>query len=1048
MSAIFRSMWRAAIPVLVGLCSTLPLRAQQYDLRNYSLEQGLASASVNAVAEDADGFLWVATDNGIARGQGSRFEAFDRDTLAPGRHATALLAARDATGGNLLWVGFQNGTIGRWEKGRFTNWHTRKPLPAFPVRRLLPGAGNTLWMASRGGGIWSVDTVIGSVTERVQGLPTMRINHLAQQAGGTMLAALDSGLFRWNDSRWEAVDLQGELRGRRVLCIWSDSLGTILGTSDGYLELDQQLRPLPPAARYTGFQPLLLPHPVVISVLRVPGGALWLGTPAGLVHITRRGGVPELTTMAEANGLGHDLVRCLHRDRSGGIWAGTGFGGISKFTSDAFRYVTERDGLGSRIVSAIHRSPEGLLWFATQGGGISQYDGHAMRKLGRAEGLPSLFITALGEDPQGYLLAGTNMHGLHRWNVDRFEPVELPGTRMPLRVNAIELAPDGSVHVGTDQGAYRMHNGTWAGSAIPVRNVTALHTDTTATCFATDSGAFMRSAMGTPQRLPAPAIMYNAVVRDSKGGVWLGSEEQGLFHVLDGKVTRYGLEHGLESLAVEALLLDAFENLWLGTKRGVHLVELDVLQEHVLDITAYGPEDGFIGLETLPGAVLLDTDSSLWFGTVRGAIRYEPRAVIEDPQAPATHLLDLQLFYEHPDWSPWCTGTAGNGLPNGLELPHDRNHLTFVFAGISLAYPEKVRYRWMLEGYDRDWSDITATQRVTYSNIPPGDYSFKVMARNASGIWNEVPVSYSFSIAPPFWQTNGFRIGGGACLLLLVLGSIRVRERNLRRERERLERMVVQRTSELASEKDRSDRLLLNILPASTAEELKQKGSAKARRYEHCTVLFSDFKGFSTFSSRMDSDTLVAELDHFFRLFDQLCERYGLEKIKTIGDAYMCAAGLPEPTDGHALNALLMGLGMLEAVEQSNAERRAKGLQEWPVRIGLHSGPVVAGVVGERKFAYDIWGDTVNVASRMESNGEAGLLNISGPVYAQVMDYIEVRPRGPIRIKGKGEVQMYFVERLRPEFSADERGWLPVKALPPKPDAQARQDMEGVRRDH
>ena len=231
--------------------------------------------------------------------------------------------------------------------------------------------------------------------------------------------------------------------------------------------------------------------------------------------------------------------------------------------------------------------------------------------------------------------------------------------------------------------------------------------------------------------------------------------------------------------------------------------------------------------------------------------------------------------------------------------------------------------------------------------------------------------------------------------------------------------MLKLRMYELGAEKDRSDELLRNILPASTAEELKQRGTAAAKRYEHCTVLFSDFKGFSTFSSRMDSETLVAELDHFFRTFDRLCDRFGMEKIKTIGDAYMCASGIPEPSATHAIDAVRMGLAMLDEVAKSNAERRAKGLQEWPVRIGLHSGPVVAGVVGEKKFAYDIWGDTVNVASRMESNGEAGQLNISGPTFAQVMDRVEAIPRGPINVKGKGQVQMYFVTRSKDTANAE-----------------------------
>ena len=236
---------------------------------------------------------------------------------------------------------------------------------------------------------------------------------------------------------------------------------------------------------------------------------------------------------------------------------------------------------------------------------------------------------------------------------------------------------------------------------------------------------------------------------------------------------------------------------------------------------------------------------------------------------------------------------------------------------------------------------------------------------------------------------------------------------------------MTKRTAELASEKERSDALLRNILPASTAEELKTKGSADAQRYERSTVLFSDFKGFTTFSSLMDTDTLVSELDHYFRLFDELCDRYGIEKIKTIGDAYMCASGIPEPTASHALDMVLMGLGMVESVEHSNQERAAKGKTQWPIRIGIHSGPVITGVVGRKKFAYDVWGDTVNLASRMENNSEAGKVNISGTTYAQVMDYLDVQPRGPINVKGKGELNMYFVLRLKPQYSADTKGRIP-----------------------
>lgn len=1022
-------MWRRVLPLLLALLGALPRSAaQQYDLRTFSLEQGLPSASVNALCEDAEGFLWVATDQGAARGQGLRFSSWGREQGLPADEVTALYAAPDRQ----VWLGLRNGALAVWRSGAIRSAGI-EGLPAFPVRAILPGPDGDLWIASRGGGVWHIPNGATQALAVDGGLHSLRINALVRLPDQRLLAATDSGAAVLTGDRWTHLPKAG-MPSPRTLALHADSTGVLVGTDKGYIELDLQLRPLPVDERFAGHQPLALPHNVVLSILRSTTGDIWMGTPAGLVHLSRRGGVPTINTITERNGLGHDLVRCLHQDRSGGIWAGTAFGGVSKFTSDAFQYFTERDGLRSRIVSAVHRTPDGLLWFGTQGGGVACWDGRTMRTFGREEGLPSLFVTCLGEDATGHLLAGTAMHGLHRLRNERFEPVLSTGRMEGDRVMAVRSGPDGRLWVGTSSGLYvGRDKGPFERIGPEHRQINALLIATDTLWAASDSGVHhldLRAPLAQLHRHDSlPMVPFTCLARDTPGSLWAGTSAHGLYRLSSRRVEHFGAADGLQSLAVGSVTLDAWENLWLGTRKGVHLVELDVLQEQVISIKAFGPDDGFIGIEHLRNSSMLDADSALWFGTVRGAIRYDPRQVVEDPREPLVHLTELQLFYERPDWSPWCRGMGRNGLPSQLELPHDKNHLTFAFTGISLAFPEKVRYRWILEGYDPDWSPITATQRVTYSNIPPGTYAFKVMARNASGIWNEEPIAYTFTIAPPFWQTNTFRIGGGATLLLVLFGFVRVRERNLRRDRERLETMVANRTRELATEKDRSDRLLLNILPASTAEELKSKGSAEARRYEHCTVLFSDFKGFTTFSSNMDSDTLVAELDHFFRLFDGLCERHGLEKIKTIGDAYMCAAGLPEPSSTHALDAVLMALGMIEAVDRSNAERRARGLQEWPVRIGLHSGPVVAGVVGEKKFAYDIWGDTVNLASRMESNGEAGQVNVSGPVYAQVMDYVEALPRGPIQVKGKGQLQMYFILRLKPPYSADERGWLPNEVM-------------------
>lgn len=211
-------------------------------------------------------------------------------------------------------------------------------------------------------------------------------------------------------------------------------------------------------------------------------------------------------------------------------------------------------------------------------------------------------------------------------------------------------------------------------------------------------------------------------------------------------------------------------------------------------------------------------------------------------------------------------------------------------------------------------------------------------------------------------------------------------------------------------EKERSESLLLNILPSEVAEELKAKGNADAKLFDDVTVMFTDFKGFTQISEKLTPAELVAEINYCFSGFDTIIHRHGIEKIKTIGDAYMCAGGLPIANATHAEDVVQAALEIRDFMAQYNQQKMAQGGHPFEIRIGIHTGPVVAGIVGLRKFAYDIWGDTVNLASRMESHGEAGKINVSGDTYNLIKDKFSCLPRGKITTKSKGEVDMYFVE--------------------------------------
>lgn len=218
----------------------------------------------------------------------------------------------------------------------------------------------------------------------------------------------------------------------------------------------------------------------------------------------------------------------------------------------------------------------------------------------------------------------------------------------------------------------------------------------------------------------------------------------------------------------------------------------------------------------------------------------------------------------------------------------------------------------------------------------------------------------------------------------------------------------------IEKEKKRSDELLLNILPEEVAEELKETGAAKAKLIDEVTVLFTDFKGFTAHSALLSPQKVVEEINECFVAFDHIMEKYGIEKIKTIGDSYMAAGGLPTPNTTHVEDVISAALEIQEFIIAKLEERTRMGQSFFEVRIGVHTGPVVAGIVGIKKFAYDIWGDTVNTASRMESNGAPGKVNISESTYNLIKNNpaFVCESRGKVQAKGKGELEMYFVSKV------------------------------------
>jgi adenylate cyclase len=354
-------------------------------------------------------------------------------------------------------------------------------------------------------------------------------------------------------------------------------------------------------------------------------------------------------------------------------------------------------------------------------------------------------------------------------------------------------------------------------------------------------------------------------------------------------------------------------------------------------------------------------------------------------------------------------------LSRTIVLSNRGNNITF-----ELSENDTYEFQCYLEGFDREWTEWKQTNYKEYTNLPTGHYTFHLRFIGQDKRIDEFPFVKIKVLPVWYFSLPAFSIY--LILFFLVIWAI-YEQLDLRFSLKQymLEQIIYKRTEDMIIEKEKSENLLANVLPKNTASEIIEKGKATKIKYNFVTVLFSDIQGFTRIAEETNPEVLIDELDKFFFYFDSVVEKFGIEKIKTIGDAYMCAGGIPEKNRTNPVEVIMAALEMKQYMNRLKETSELEGMKYWDIRIGIHTGTVVAGVVGQKKLSYDIWGDTVNIASRMESSGEAGKINISGTTYEFVREFFTCEYRGKMPVKYKGELEMYFVNGIVPGL-CDEKG--------------------------
>ena len=1070
---------------MILLCSYLSLSAQDHiQFKNYTITEGLSQSSISCIIQDKLGALWLGTQDGINRFNGKDFEVFTGEKGYDISSEFINTSFKDRNGN--MWFGTFNGlTKYNPRSVKFSSYQTQGNQ-RLEINSIAEDGKGTIWIGTALGKIYTFDTELNTFKLIDSQVFSSRIIDIQYKSNRLIFVSEFEGILLTNSSFENRKLIQPKFINQSNFTINGlidcPNHEIVIATNEGVLYLDETSSFFSPLNKlFSALEDINIVDAIYLSKDKL----LAASENSGLFQIIRDENdsinvINYSADILQKGAIISNKLTNLFKDNQGVIWI-TSQRGLSSFNPEFIGFkgvgvsVDLNKGLPSQNVWGFDESKNQKYLYVAADHGVTAFDRinhkyyHYFRGTDNNKNLITLTIKFISENK---LLVGC-LDGLFILSIDKNNPSKYSFTKIE-HSSSVSREFDITYTIIPYKNENQFLIGTRAGVAIfdiqkrsfnylfsQGNKQNSIGSGACRLIFEKDSNYYAAPSSGgifsiqlKDSILSASKqhefSLLNSITKDyytdffqsNENEFWFGTMGDGFFKFNSAtkEISQLNKSNGLPNnviYGIEAINKNP-KYIWISTNKGV--VALNTKTE---EVHTFSEKDGLMSDELNFGASFVSKSGEIYFGGIQGFNYVKPSEAFQVNKNIRVYFSGIELENEalYPEENGILTQSIA--FTDRIKIPYNQRSLKLRFFANDLSNPDRIEYKYVMSGDDEVEEELGASNELRFTSIAPGVYQLYIYARNTNGRWTKYPAKLVIEVERPFWLEWWFFtiiiVFTGLFIFYRVRKSIdkerrqqvrlemkiAERTRKLRKMNEQIEKQksrLVLQTEELEREKDKSERLLNNVLPKETASQLKKDGRSAARDFSKVSIMFTDFVGFSKIAEDMDAKDLVSILDMHFRKFDDIIEKNDLEKIKTIGDAYMCAGGVPIRNKTNPIHTTLAAVQIKYYMLDHKIKQIKKGKPYWKLRIGINTGAVSAGVIGTKRYAYDVWGNTVNRAQRMEQMCEPEKIAVSQDTFDQIEPYFECFKVGKIETKSGAKIMMYEVISIKPELSIDGLG--------------------------